>query len=122
ISERVFSYDLLDYDKTILNNLCNILDKGYKFVPNLITNEFEYFVYLQKEIDNALLNLNGNIFFNKVNNLENNNNSIDLNDDNYNYNYISKLRRKRSINYKSIPIQRETIDLRFELYNKVFNN
>ena len=61
ISTNVFSYGLIDYDNKYINNICNLLNKGTKFVPNTIIDDFDFFDEVFKSIDNSLVKFNKNI-------------------------------------------------------------
>jgi hypothetical protein len=71
LSNRVFMYDDLVYDNKDLLIICSTLDKGIKFVPNFIDNEYNYFKYILTEIDSSLERFNGSIFFNNLDNDKN---------------------------------------------------
>ena len=62
LSCNVFSYGIIDYDVEFIKTLCSLLDKGGKFIPNLISNKFEFYNELFKEIDNSLVRFNSNLF------------------------------------------------------------
>jgi hypothetical protein len=122
LNDRVFMYDDILYDQNDLKNLCNVLDKGLKFVPNLIDNEYNYFKYILSQIDNALLRFNGSIFLNKVN--------IDKEEviDEPNFEVEEQpqnninVRRERIIDYNKFKLQKETVDFRFNVIDKLLDD
>ena len=38
----VFTFDKIDCADNYLNNITSILDKGMKFVPSILNNEYEW--------------------------------------------------------------------------------
>jgi hypothetical protein len=117
ISNSVFSYNKINYDNNYINSICNLLDLGIKFVPNLIDNIVSYNSNLFKEIDNSLLEFNRQVFYKNINEKENN-----LNKNNKSNDILNTLRNKRTINYDTIPIQNETLKLRFNLLKNLIEN
>ncbi len=71
IGERVFRYGNFAHNKDFLNTIVSILDLGFKFVPNIFKNSFDYFNYLLHTIDSHTLEINKNLFFTKMNEIRN---------------------------------------------------
>ena len=111
-------YDNVLYGNKDLQNLCNVLDKGMKFVPNFINNDYTYFKYILSEIDSSLLRFNGSVFFNKVN-LDKENDSDEPETVIINENKKLNLKRYRSIDYSKFQLQKESIDFRLNLIDKL---
>ena len=57
----------METNSDIIINISLLLSLGLKFSPSIIDNEFEYFSYLLRELDNSLKNFNTQIFFSKIN-------------------------------------------------------
>ena len=147
ISTNVFSYGLIDYDNKYINNICNLLNKGTKFVPNTIIDDFDFFDDVFKSIDNSLVKFNKNIFINKIQNnkniSKNNNNSLNNNTDLSNLNETTDIidtndtniqdktdtmkkqkntinnLNKKAQNYANIPVQIETTIFRDDIYKEL---
>ncbi len=130
ISNNVFCYDKIDMDEKYLKNISNLLDKGTKFVPYLINNDFEFYSNFYKDIDNALVKFNFSIFTEKIKNKEKekqiiiNENNLNFSttdtvqiEDNTNKTLIKK--SKRNVNYSNIPTQIETNELRNQLFKEI---
>ena len=115
ISNSVFSYDIINYDNNFIKEICNLLDKGMKFVPIIFNNEFDHFNNLYNELDNTL----------KPTNTDQSSNNSSKNDSTViqttNSTSLSKL-NSSSINYDKIPIQFETLTLRENIFKDTSNN
>ena len=144
VSNNTFSFGKLDYDNNFIKNLCHILDKGGKFIPNLINNRFVYFNNLFNEIDNSLVRFNKNILIEKSRiEKENNNRKITNENESYlneldNNNIIDneleeineideindkiKKNSKCTQNYSRISLRSETIKLRKLIFDDVAKN
>lgn len=128
ISNSVFSYDIINYDNNFIKEICNLLDKGMKFVPIIFNIEFDHFNNLYNELDNTLTKFNSNLFFQKSKkptNTDQSSNNSSKNDSTViqttNSTSLSKL-NSSSINYDKIPIQFETLTLRENIFKDISNN
>ena len=132
ISNSSFSFGFINYDSFYVKNICNLLDLGTKFIPFLTENYFNYFNSIYKSLDNSLLELNRQFFINKVNANSNSyssssqdfstHDSFSFSKQNLNSHEILKsLNKKRKPNYENIPLQREIIDVRFDLIKNLNN-
>jgi len=135
VSNNVFSYGKLNFDDKYINNICKLLDKGIKFVPYLIDNDFDFYYNIYKDFDNTFVKLNFNIFTEKIkynntiiNQIISNNNTL-INNENQNNTVIqlnsttdtinNNKTKKRKINYTNIPTQIETNMIRNEIFKEI---
>ncbi len=138
IGQRVFRYGKFAYDKEFLNTICSILDLGLKFVPNLFSNEYDFFYNLLHLIDNQSLELNKKFFYSKVNYNNKNKNrinnrartNVDFTDaieenieidpiDNCIFSLKNLNKSCKKSNADKYPLQLETLIFRSELYKKL---
>ena len=135
ISKNVFCYDQLwlNIESDYIINICKILDKGTKFVPNFCENEAFFYNNLLKQIDNALVTLNTNIFFTKQK-ISKNINKTELQSINPSQEVSNPERsiktksfnsiNKKPINHSNFELQEETIILREQILKSIpmYNN
>jgi hypothetical protein len=132
ISQRVFRLD--DFKQNIdidfLENFCEILDMGQKFIPSLFLNLKDFFMYFLSNLDISFTKLNNNIFYSKTK--EKNENKKKKSEDRLTTTraqnpideILSKLRKSKSNHSveRTIPLQEETIQLRNEVLSKLTEN
>lgn len=126
LSNRVFQIGDLDYDQTFIVKFCSILDLGLKFIPSYFNSFNSFYNFLMSSIDNSLNSFNFYLFCKKMSKLNSNSNKDSINtpivitdETNQSYDTVSDkiefLKKfKKTSDYNNIPIQRETIDLRFK--------
>ena len=138
IGQRVFKYGNFSYDKEFLFTICSILDLGLKFVPNLFTNEYDFFFNLLHVIDNQTLEINKKLFYTKVNlnNQKTNRNDnsrqvefIDVTDEEEEIDPLESCiiglknlnKKPKKSNAHKYPIQYESLIFRSEVYKTLSN-
>jgi hypothetical protein len=113
-----------------------LLDLGFKFVPSIFTNQFDFYSFVLNNLDVKFLDFNRNLFYYKksksldtVKNPVNNTSSLDIEsnpEDTFNHDFesilknLSKFSKPKQSN--NIRIQKETIDFRYELFKNLANN
>lgn len=131
----MFTYDKINCTDQYLNNITSILDKGMKFVPSIINNEFEWYNDIYSSVDNALVNLNKWIFFeknkkrskeiiempsNEISSIDNQSSQEDSTTTTRSSGVYSLRNIKKAVNnIADIPVCHETIELRKEILKSI---
>jgi len=109
ISERVFKLDNFrnEEDLKFVDDFCKILDLGLKFVPSIFSSLNNFFTYFLFELENRITTKLDKGFIDTI---------------------IKSLKSSKcknfesELNEKKIPIQKETLEIRNELFSKFTEN
>ena len=128
ISDLSFIYDnltSLNYNLNDIFLLCKILDLGFKFVPNILSNDIDFFRFLLYDLDNSFINLNKKLFL--KNSCKKSNNSHNSSFDSFttfNFNSIIKsLKSSNFLNNLNLNFfSSNTLEFRYDLFKLIANN
>lgn len=105
-----------------ISSLSKTLDLGFKFVPNIFSNDIEFFKFLLTDLDNSFINLNKKLFLfhkNNSNSSKKISKTNDMSDDIINSLKTSNFYKNLNLNF----FLSDTLDFRYELLNFIsYNN
>ena len=142
MGERTFQIGEINCDTSLKSSIINILDKGFKFIPNFNLNPIHVFYNIINTLEEEMFSLNKQFFFKKQNlnksnkvftidkndliNLNSSSNESSFFDENFTHSSLEnfldfkrKLNRKNNCN--NISISKDCIFFQLELFKQLNN-
>jgi len=142
VGERTFQIGEINCDTSLKSSIINILDKGFKFIPNFNLNPIHVFYNIINTLEEEMFSLNKQFFFKKQNlnksnevftidkndliNLNSSSNESSFFDENFTHSSLEnfldfkrKLNRKNNCN--NISISKDCIFFQLELFKQLNN-